>query len=351
MTADRTRLRAVVIATALTLLMPSASGAQEGRQPSLPPLYTADVHHSSLAFTVLHVGITRVRGLFNQWNAALTWDGDDPTRSSVTVVIDPASVDTNSDFRDRDLRSDNFFHADRFPTAVLQSTGIRHTGDGYELVGRLRIKDRVRTVRIPAASLGDRMSETSERRGFEGAFTVVREEFGVVNEGNILERTGAIGKEVEIQIQLSAFRLKPEGRSYRDRDDARSVGAVLEEVLEAEGIEAAVARYRTALEDQGQSVEMGLPELVTLGSRLVLDGRAADAARILGVYVEHRPEDAEGRFWLGEMLAEAGEGDAALEQYHRALDLDPLRADAAERIRYLTDSRHRALLVAGPGPE
>lgn len=49
-----------------------------------------------------------------------------------------------------------------------------------------------------------------------------------------------------------------------------------------------------------------------------------------------------------ELLAEAGERDTAIGQYRIALDLEPLRADAAERIRYLTDSRQRALLVAGP---
>jgi tetratricopeptide (TPR) repeat protein len=128
------------------------------------------------------------------------------------------------------------------------------------------------------------------------------------------------------------------------------VGAVLEEALDAEGIDAAVARYRTALEDDGHSLEMGLTELVTLGSRLVLEGRATDAARILGVFVAHRPGDSEGRFWLGEMLAEAGERDAAIEHYRIVLDLDPLRADAAERIRYLTDSRQRALHAGGSEP-
>ena len=337
----------VAITATLALLTPSQSGAQEDRQPSLPLLYTADVDHSSVAFNVLHVGITRVRGLFDRWTAALTWDGDDPTRSSVTVVIDPSSLDTNSDRRDADLRSDNFFDVEHFPTAVFQSTEIRRTDDGFQLIGRLRIKDSVRTVTIAAASLGDMATERSERRGFDGSLTVLRKDFGVVNEGNILERMGVIGKDVEIEIQLSALRLKPEGRAYRDRKEARSVGAVLDEVLDAEGIDAAVTRYRTALVDNGHSLEMGLPELVTLGSRLVPKGRATEAARILDVYVAHQPKDAEGRFWLGEMLAEAGKHDAAIEQYRIALGLDPLRADAAERIRYLTDSRQRALLVGG----
>lgn len=345
MSGDWKTLGVVAITAMLALLTPSQSRAQETRQPSLPLVYSADVDHSSVAFNVLHVGLTRVRGRFDRWTAALTWDGDDPTRSSITVIIDPASVNTNSDRRDSDLRSSNFFHVEHFPTAVFQSTAVRRTEDGVQLVGRLRIKDRVQTVTIAAASLGDMATERSERRGFEGSLTVLRKDFGVVNEGNILERMGVIGEDVEIEIQLSALRLKPEARAYRDREEARSVGAVLEEVLDAEGIGAAVARYRTTLEGHALSLEMGLPELITLGSRLVVEGRSSDAARILAVYVAHQPEDADGRFWLGEMLAEAGERDAAIEQYRTALDLDPLRADAAERIRYLTDSRQRALLV------
>ncbi|MFW6010723.1 MAG: YceI family protein, partial [Gemmatimonadota bacterium] len=232
---------------------------------------------------------------------------------------------------------------------VFQSTAVRRTATGFQLVGRLRIKDRVRTVTIAAASLGDRATERSERRGFEGSLTLLREDFGVVNEGNILERTGVIGEDVELELQLSAIRLKPEGRTYRDDEEVRSVGQVLEGVLDAEGVDAAVARYRTALEEDGASLETGLPELVTLGGRLVLEDRAADAARLLAVYVERKPEDADGRFWFGEMLAEAGEEGAALEQYRAALELDHLRADAAERIRYLTGSRRRAVLVEDEG--
>lgn len=347
MIGDRCTPGRVMITAMLALFTPSQANAQANSQPSLPVLYTADVDHSSVAFNVLHVGITRVRGLFDRWTAALTWDPGDPTRSSLTVVVDPASVDTNSERRDADLRSDSFFEVEHFPTAVFQSTRIVRAENGLELIGRLRIKDRVRNVTIEAASLGDLATERSERLGFEGSLIVLREDFGLVNEGNFLERMGVIGKDVEIEIQFSAFRLKPEGRAYRTGEGARSVGAILEEILYADGIDAALARYRAALDDDGSSLEMGLSELVTMGSRLTLNGRAADAARILAVYAARRPDDGEGWFWLGEMLAEAGERDAAIEHYRQALEVDPLRSDAAERIRYLTDSRHEALLVDG----
>ncbi|MFW6197575.1 MAG: hypothetical protein ACOC5B_01805, partial [Myxococcota bacterium] len=64
---------AIAIAV-LALIVPSQTRAQEARGPALPPLYTADVDHSSVAFHVLHVGITRVRGVFREWTAAVTWN-------------------------------------------------------------------------------------------------------------------------------------------------------------------------------------------------------------------------------------------------------------------------------------
>lgn len=44
--------------------------------------------------TVRHVVIARVHGRFARWAGAVELDLEDPTRSSVEVRIDAASVDT-----------------------------------------------------------------------------------------------------------------------------------------------------------------------------------------------------------------------------------------------------------------
>ena len=57
-------------------------------------------------------------------SAAILYDEKDPTRTSVTVVFDPATIDTGLEGRDKDLRSPKFFDVSTYPRMVFQSTSI-----------------------------------------------------------------------------------------------------------------------------------------------------------------------------------------------------------------------------------
>jgi polyisoprenoid-binding protein YceI len=59
----------------------------------------------------------------------------------VEVTIDAASVRTNHEMRDNDLRSENFFDVATFPTITFTSTRVETVGpDRYTMTGDLTIK-------------------------------------------------------------------------------------------------------------------------------------------------------------------------------------------------------------------
>ena len=62
--------------------------AQAGR-------YEMDRNHSRLQFRVGHLGLSNYVVRFNKFDMALTLDPDNPSASSVTVIVDPTSVDTD----------------------------------------------------------------------------------------------------------------------------------------------------------------------------------------------------------------------------------------------------------------
>ena len=67
-----------------------------------------DPAHSVIGFAVPFMGLSKTEGRFDEFAGTLMFDEADPTRSSVSVVIKAASLDTNSEARDKDLQSDAF---------------------------------------------------------------------------------------------------------------------------------------------------------------------------------------------------------------------------------------------------
>jgi hypothetical protein len=71
--------------------------------------YTLDKSHANVVFGVNHLGFSSYLGRFNSFDATLTLDGADPTKSKVEVTITPASVDTNNSELEEKLRGENWF--------------------------------------------------------------------------------------------------------------------------------------------------------------------------------------------------------------------------------------------------
>ncbi|MBV9404325.1 MAG: YceI family protein, partial [Acidobacteriaceae bacterium] len=87
-----------------------------------------DPNHSAAQFSVKHMGISTVRGTFTKVNGTVQYDPADVTKSSIDVTIDAASVDSRVDARDKDLRSDHFFDAQKYPTLTFKSKRVEAAG-------------------------------------------------------------------------------------------------------------------------------------------------------------------------------------------------------------------------------
>jgi len=99
--------------------------------------WNLDPAHSSIEFSVRHMGFATVRGRFTGFTVDV--ESDDETRlSRVEAVIDPASIDTGVADRDAHLRSADFFDAERFPEIRFAGTTVEEVGRGrYRVSGDL----------------------------------------------------------------------------------------------------------------------------------------------------------------------------------------------------------------------
>ena len=142
--------------------------------------WTIDPAHSTIGFSVRHLGVSKVHGRFANASAAVHI-GDDLASSSVTAEIDMASVDTGQPDRDGHLKSPDFFDVENHPTMHFRSTGISGSGDDYTLAGELTILGVTRPVELDVEFFGTEVfpMDNSTHAGFEATGTISRKDFGM----------------------------------------------------------------------------------------------------------------------------------------------------------------------------
>src|SRR5207302_9084766 len=86
--------------------------------------WTIDPMHTQVEFSARHMGIMTVKGHITGVQAAIDFNEDDFTASSVEATIDARTLVTNDERRDGHLKSPDFLSVDRFPTITYKSTSI-----------------------------------------------------------------------------------------------------------------------------------------------------------------------------------------------------------------------------------
>jgi polyisoprenoid-binding protein YceI len=142
--------------------------------------WKSDLSHSRVEFTVTHLMISEVTGRFTQFDVTLQQGKEDFTDSKIETTIKTASVSTDNEGRDKHLRSDEFFNAEKFPELKFTSTSFEKTGkDSYRITGQLTMRDVTKEVVLEAKLLGSLSDPRGTRAGFKATGTINRQDWGV----------------------------------------------------------------------------------------------------------------------------------------------------------------------------
>jgi polyisoprenoid-binding protein YceI len=170
--------------------------------------YDIDASHSTIGFVARHAMIAKVRGAFNEIEGAGHFDADDPTRSTLEVVIRTASVDTRNADRDGHLRSADFFDVDNHPTMTFASTEVEAVDEStYAVTGDLTIKGVTRPVVFDVQLGGTAVDPWGNTRlGLEGSAVVNRKDWDLtwntaLDAGGVL-----VGEKVTLEFEISAVK-------------------------------------------------------------------------------------------------------------------------------------------------
>ncbi|MGA4842667.1 YceI family protein [Streptomyces sp. G45] len=163
--------------------------------PLAPGRWALDPLHSAVNFTIRHLGISKVRGRFAEFDAELVV-GETLAESAVNATIALASIDTGNPDRDAHVRASDLLDVERRPTMVFRSTRITGSGEDWTLEGDLTIGDVRRPVSLAVEFGGVGAFGESRHAGFEATGEIKRSEFGLTF------APGLLGEAVKIQLDM-----------------------------------------------------------------------------------------------------------------------------------------------------
>jgi polyisoprenoid-binding protein YceI len=194
-------MKRLVLVIAAALVLASAVFAQDSS-------WRMDRSHTSIIFSIRHMVISEVVGSFHDFDLKVSAPSEDLAGGTVEAVINVASINTDNERRDNDLRGKNFFDVDQFPQITFKSIAIDRVGDDkYKIHGDLTIRDVTKRVTFDAVLNGTVPSQQGIRSGWKATLAINRFDYGL-KWNRTIETGGLIAGET-VTITINATFIRP----------------------------------------------------------------------------------------------------------------------------------------------
>ena len=169
-------------------------------RPEISGNYVLDPEHSSVIWSVSHVGLSNFTGRFDQIEGQLEFNSENPEQSKIFIQIDPTSVSTGLPDFDKTigLKSD-YFNGDEYPAIVFVSDSISITGENTgQISGDLQFRGRSHlfVLDVTYNGAGKSFGHPGETLGFSATGQLNRSDWGLTTLKNF-----GIGELVTLRIE------------------------------------------------------------------------------------------------------------------------------------------------------
>lgn len=168
--------------------------------------WSVDPTHTEVHFKVKHLVISTVTGSFKKFNGTAAFDGDGLSNPEISFNIDPNSIDTNQEQRDKHLKSGDFFDIANHPEINFRSTSLTKVKENaYKLSGTLTMRGVSKQMDLDVEYGGLAKDGYGHvKMGFEVTGIIHRKDFGM-NWNAAIEAGGlTVGEDVKLiaNVQL-----------------------------------------------------------------------------------------------------------------------------------------------------
>ncbi|MEN6441715.1 MAG: YceI family protein [Syntrophobacter sp.] len=178
-------------------LLPPCANAED--------IYKIDPAHSSLTFSVRHMGISNVKGHFDEFSGTILLDNGAIREASGTIQV--SSINTGVQQRDNHLRTPEFFDAASYPVITFKTRSVEKREGQTILIADFTMRNVTRELRLPVKLSGPiKDPQGNIRIGLEAVTNLNRKDYGI-NYSGALE-TGAllVGDDVALEINAEAIK-------------------------------------------------------------------------------------------------------------------------------------------------
>ena len=172
--------------------------------------WKVDKNHSDIRFTVTHMTISQLDGQFMDFEGKIVSTTDDFNGSEVEFTAKTASINTDNEGRDKHLKSDDFFNAEKYSEIMFKGK-LNKKGKKYMLVGNFTMRDVTKPVTFNVKYNGQVPTKRGRKAGFVLTGAVNRFDYGIKWDAKLDDGKGlVVGNEVMITCHIEANESKPE---------------------------------------------------------------------------------------------------------------------------------------------
>ncbi len=166
-----------------------------------------DKSHTEVGFIARHLMVSKVRGRFTDFEGTIVV-ADDPSESSVEVIIQAASINTNDENRDKHVRTNDFLSTDEFPALTFRSTKVElSSGGDWKVNGDLTVRGVTRPIVLDVQFEGVIQDPWGNQRlGFTASGEIDRNDFGVSFNAALETGGFVVSPKVKLEIEAEAVR-------------------------------------------------------------------------------------------------------------------------------------------------
>ncbi len=181
-------------------------------QPGAPQSsgkWAFDPGNSCVSFVVRHFGIAFARGVFNKVQVQIEFDPSNIPGSNVSATVDMASIDTNNQRRDDDLRAPGYLDVQAHPTMTFVSKRIEPAGQSrYKLIGDMTIKGVTKEVpfEMTYGGVTGKDARGIEHAGFTAESTINRRDFNVNGDVLMPDGSSTVADHIKINLDIEVRR-------------------------------------------------------------------------------------------------------------------------------------------------
>ncbi|NKY86079.1 YceI family protein [Nocardia veterana] len=158
-----------------------------------------DTAHSSVNFTVRHLGISKVRGRFNNFETSFVVDASGAATIEATIYLD--SFDTGNAQRDEHVRSAELLNVEARPTLHFKAVEPVRIAEDFEVTGDVTLGGVTKPVTLEVEWGGVQEFQDGRRHaGFSATGSIKRSEFDVAPGLPTAMLSDKVAIELDIQL-------------------------------------------------------------------------------------------------------------------------------------------------------